>query len=69
MNPGQEVERTAARAKETQAALQSRRRHRPRGRDGKVQENVPKHGSQIKSKNLELISITISRFEESRNPL
>ena len=56
MNPGQEVECASARAEETQAALRLRRRHSARVRDAKVQEDVPEHGSQIESKDLELIS-------------
>ena len=55
MNPIQEVERTSARAEETQGEVQSQRHHRTRGRDGKVQRDVPKDRSQIESKNLILM--------------
>ena len=58
MNPIQEVERSSTRTEETQGELQSQRRHRTRGRDGKVQRDVPKDRSQIESKNLILISKT-----------
>ena len=64
MNPIQEVERTSTRTEETQGELQSQRRHRTRGRDGKVQRDVPKDRSQIESKNL-ILMISKTNFSHT----